>query len=46
MKAHEPFLPWAQLQPELFALESAARLNDAAAIKAVLIKHGQGYQPS
>jgi FlaA1/EpsC-like NDP-sugar epimerase len=46
MKAHEPFLPWAQLQPELFALESAASLNDAAAIKAVLIKHVQGYQPS
>jgi hypothetical protein len=24
MKAHEPSIPWAQLQPELFALESAA----------------------
>jgi FlaA1/EpsC-like NDP-sugar epimerase len=46
MKAHEPFLPWAQLQTELHALESAANLNDAIAIKAVLVKHVQGYQPS
>jgi FlaA1/EpsC-like NDP-sugar epimerase len=46
MKAHEPFLPWAQLQTELHALESAANLNDAVAIKAVLVKHVQGYQPS
>ena len=46
MKAHEPSIPWAQLHSELFALESAASLNDAAAIKAVLIKHVQGYQPS
>ena len=46
MKAHEPFLPWAQLQTELHALESAASLNDAIAIKAVLVKHVQGYQPS
>jgi FlaA1/EpsC-like NDP-sugar epimerase len=46
MKAHEPFLPWAQLAPELQALSVAAQVNDVAAIKALLKRHVQGYQPS
>ena len=46
MKAHEPFLPWSGLQPELMALEVAAGENDVTAIKAFLLKHVQGYQPS
>lgn len=46
MKAHEPFLPWAQLAPELQALSVAAQVNDVPAIKAVLKRHVQGYQPS
>ena len=46
MKAHEPFLPWSQLQTELQALQVAANRNDAAEIKAVFLRHVQGYQPS
>jgi FlaA1/EpsC-like NDP-sugar epimerase len=46
MKAHEPFLPWEQLQPELDALYLAAERNNAKAIKAFMLKHVQGYQPA
>lgn len=46
MKAHEPLVPWAQLQPELAALESAVKVNDVAAIKAFMQTYVQGYQPS
>lgn len=46
MKAREPFLPWSTLQQELVALQTAATQNDVAAIKAFLLKHVQGYQPS
>ncbi len=46
MKAREPFLLWAQLQPELNALLAAAQHNNADAIKAVFLRHVQGYQPS
>jgi FlaA1/EpsC-like NDP-sugar epimerase len=45
MKAREPFLPWAQLQPELVQLEAAGNGNDAVAIKAIFLRHVQGYQP-
>ncbi len=45
MKAHEPCLPWVQLAPELQALCAAATANDVAAIKALLTRHVQGYQP-
>ena len=44
MKAHEPMLPWAQLQPELAQLWDAAQANDAQAIKAFMGRHVQGYQ--
>lgn len=46
MKAHEPFLPWEQLQPELDDLYLAAERNDANAIKAFMLKHVQGYLPA
>lgn len=46
MKAHEPFVPWAQLSEELKSLETAAKLDDEAAIKAFLQQHVHGYQPS
>nr|WP_315463769.1 nucleoside-diphosphate sugar epimerase/dehydratase [uncultured Rhodoferax sp.] len=46
MKAHEPFLTWEQLQPELDGLYAAAERNDSVAIKAFMLKHVQGYQPA
>lgn len=46
MKAHEPCLPWSELTPELQALGAAAQADDVAAIKAMLKRHVQGYQPS
>lgn len=46
MKAREPHLPWAQLSGELDTLLLAANRNDAAALKAVFLRHVQGYQPS
>jgi FlaA1/EpsC-like NDP-sugar epimerase len=46
MKAHEPFLPWSDLEPELDILHAAAERNDATAIKAFMSKHVQGYQPA
>lgn len=45
MKAHEPCLTWAQLAPELQALGVAAQTNDVPAIKAMLKRLVQGYQP-
>jgi FlaA1/EpsC-like NDP-sugar epimerase len=45
MKAHEPFLPWVELEPELEDLYLAAERNDALAIKAFMAKHVQGYLP-
>lgn len=46
MKAHEPFLPWSELAPELDILFAAAERNDRAAIKSFMQKHVQGYQPA
>ncbi len=43
MKAREPFLPWAQLQGELEQLLQAANANDQVGIKAVFLRHVQGY---
>ncbi len=45
MKAREQFIPWDLLAAELALLEGAARRNDLQAIKALLKKHVQGYQP-
>lgn len=46
MKAHEPFLQWGELQAELEGLRLAADQNDGSAIKAIFLRHVQGYQPS
>lgn len=46
MKAHEPCLPWSELTPELQALGAAAQADDVPAIKAMLKRLVQGYQPS
>jgi len=46
MKAREPFMPWAALEQELLLLMQAANANDAAAIKAFMVQHVQGYQPA
>ncbi len=45
MKAHEQFLPWAQLQPELVRLAAAAQQDDLPAMQQLLEAHVQGYQP-
>ena len=45
MKAREPHLPWAQLAAELDTLLAAANRNDAAGLKALFLRHVQGYQP-
>lgn len=46
MKASEPFVPWEQLHAELQDLQRAAQAEDAAAIKAFMLRHVQGYQPA
>ena len=46
MKAREPFLPWMELQTELEVLRLAADQNNGSAIKAIFLRHVQGYQPS
>jgi FlaA1/EpsC-like NDP-sugar epimerase len=43
MKAHEPHLPWDQLQPVFSTLLVAADQNNVSAIKAVFLQHVQGY---
>ncbi len=43
MKAREPYLPWAALQAELGVLQAAADQGDAQGIKAVFMRHVQGY---
>jgi FlaA1/EpsC-like NDP-sugar epimerase len=43
MKAREPYLPWEQLQGELEQLLLAANANDPQGIKAVFLRHVQGY---
>ena len=45
MKAHEHFLPWAQLQPELVRLAAAAQEDDLPSMQQLLETHVQGYQP-
>jgi FlaA1/EpsC-like NDP-sugar epimerase len=46
MKAHEPFLPWAQLEQQLNALSIAMSVNDVPVIRAMLQQLVSGYQPS
>ena len=46
MKAQEPFLPWAQLQQSLGALQMAKGANDVALIRGLLQQLVAGYEPS
>ncbi|GAA6119687.1 nucleoside-diphosphate sugar epimerase/dehydratase [Acidovorax sp. FG27] len=46
MKAHEDFVPWPVLEPQLAALRAAAHANDVVAVRALLQRLVSGYQPS
>ena len=46
MKAHEEFLPWAELQIELEKLNLALQTCDAKSIRAILKRLVPGYQPN
>jgi FlaA1/EpsC-like NDP-sugar epimerase len=46
MKAHEEFLPWAELQIELEKLNLALQACDAQLIRSTLKKLVSGYQPN
>ncbi len=45
MKAHESFLPWAELEPALERLLETLRSNDVPALKSQLQMLVSGYQP-
>ena len=45
MKAHEDFLSWSDLVPELDALAKAAERDDLPVMHALLLKHVHGYAP-
>ncbi|WP_310626558.1 nucleoside-diphosphate sugar epimerase/dehydratase [Limnohabitans sp.] len=45
MKAHEDFLPWAELQRKLAALSLALDVNDVPQIRTLLQDLVSGYQP-
>lgn len=46
MKAHEEFLPWAELEARLQALEVALNLNDVGGIRQMLQQVVAGYVPA
>ena len=46
MKAHEEFLPWAELEARLQALEVALNLNDVGVIRQMLQQLVAGYVPA
>jgi FlaA1/EpsC-like NDP-sugar epimerase len=46
MKAHEDFLPWAELLPKLNALEMALNVNDVTVVRLMLQQLVSGYAPS
>lgn len=46
MKAHEDFLPWVELEPELRSLEMALSVNDIGVIRLIMKKLVNGYSPS
>jgi FlaA1/EpsC-like NDP-sugar epimerase len=45
MKAHEEFLPWVQLQPQLQKLMQAVEANDVPVIRSLIQTLVPGYQP-
>lgn len=46
MKAHEEFIPWANLEGKLTALEMALNVNDIGVIRLMMEKLVSGYTPS
>jgi FlaA1/EpsC-like NDP-sugar epimerase len=46
MKAHEEFIPWAELEPILTTLEAALNVNDMGEIRLMVLKLVAGYTPS
>lgn len=46
MKAHEEFLPWAELEPRLKALDMALNVNDIGVIRQMLQQLVAGYVPN
>ena len=46
MKAHEEFIPWAELEGKLNALEMALNVNDVGVIRLMMEKLVTGYAPS
>ena len=46
MKAHEDFIPWAELEGQLTSLEMALNVNDVGVIRLMMEKLVSGYTPS
>jgi FlaA1/EpsC-like NDP-sugar epimerase len=46
MKAHEEFIPWAEFEAKLIALEMALDVNDVSAIRLMMQQLVVGYIPS
>jgi FlaA1/EpsC-like NDP-sugar epimerase len=46
MKAHEEFIPWAELEDKLKALEMSLNVNDVGVIRLMMEKLVTGYTPS
>jgi len=46
MKAHEEFVPWAELEGKLKSLEMALNVNDVGVIRLMMEKLVTGYTPS
>ena len=46
MKAHEEFLPWAELEGKLNSLEMVLNVNDVGVIRLIMEKLVTGYTPS
>jgi hypothetical protein len=46
MKAHEEFVPWADLEAKLKALEMALNANDVGVIRLMMQQLVTGYTPS
>ncbi|MBT7307334.1 MAG: polysaccharide biosynthesis protein, partial [Gammaproteobacteria bacterium] len=45
MKAHEAFISWGELQPQLHTLQIASENNDVEMIRSLLQRLVDGYQP-
>jgi hypothetical protein len=46
MKAHEGFIPWAEFEAKLTALEMALNVNDVGVIRLMMQQLVAGYIPS